>query len=177
MWVWVNSRSWWWTGRPGMLWFMGSQRVRHDWATELNWTDGTKHLTSCLPFIFLTTEEKYAFMIWRCSVFLITPAVVGNSLLLKDTLYRAAVFLFYYGHCFLSLYRTAILQPLCIELLAGTASGFSVILLRFFVGFVLFCFGFFSWWVSSGNFFRWEKMSSFWKYWKCFYFFFFKWKL
>ena len=36
-WVWVNSRSWWWTGRPGMLWFMGSQRVRHDWVTELNW--------------------------------------------------------------------------------------------------------------------------------------------
>ena len=36
-WVWVNSRSWWWTGRPGMLWFMGSQRVGHDWVTELNW--------------------------------------------------------------------------------------------------------------------------------------------
>ena len=36
--VWVNSRSWWWTGRPGMLRFMGSQRVRHHWATELNWT-------------------------------------------------------------------------------------------------------------------------------------------
>ena len=35
-WVWMASRSWWWTGRPGMLWFMGSQRVRHDWATELN---------------------------------------------------------------------------------------------------------------------------------------------
>ena len=35
-WVWVNSRSWWWTGRPGVLWFMGSQRVRHDWVTELN---------------------------------------------------------------------------------------------------------------------------------------------
>ena len=32
-----NSRSWWWTGRPGMLQFMGSQRVRHNWATELNW--------------------------------------------------------------------------------------------------------------------------------------------
>ena len=29
-WIWVNSRSWWWTGRPGVLWFMGSQRVRHD---------------------------------------------------------------------------------------------------------------------------------------------------
>ena len=37
-WVWVNSRSWWWTGRPGVLRFMGSQRVGHDWATELNWT-------------------------------------------------------------------------------------------------------------------------------------------
>ena len=36
-WVWVNSRSWWWTGRPGVLWFMGSQRIGHDWATELNW--------------------------------------------------------------------------------------------------------------------------------------------
>ena len=40
-WVWVNSRSWWWTGRPGVLWFMGSQRVGHDWATELNCTHRT----------------------------------------------------------------------------------------------------------------------------------------
>jgi len=38
-WVWVYSRSWWWTGRPGVLWFMGSQWVRHDWGTELNWTE------------------------------------------------------------------------------------------------------------------------------------------
>ena len=36
-WVWVDSGSWWWTGRPGMLRFMGSQRVGHNWATELNW--------------------------------------------------------------------------------------------------------------------------------------------
>ena len=36
-WVWVNSGSWWWTGRPGVLRFMGSQRVGHDWASELNW--------------------------------------------------------------------------------------------------------------------------------------------
>ena len=36
-WVCLNSGSWCWTGRPGMLQFMGSQRVRHDWATELNW--------------------------------------------------------------------------------------------------------------------------------------------
>ena len=39
IWVWVKSRSWWWTGRPGVLWFMGSQRAGHDWATELNWTE------------------------------------------------------------------------------------------------------------------------------------------
>ena len=37
-WVWINSRSWWWRGRPGVLWSRGSQRVLHDWATELNWT-------------------------------------------------------------------------------------------------------------------------------------------
>ena len=37
-WVWVNSGSWWWTGMPGVLRFIGSQRVGHDWATELNWT-------------------------------------------------------------------------------------------------------------------------------------------
>ena len=36
-WVWVNSGSWWWTGRPDVLQSMGSQRVGHDWATELNW--------------------------------------------------------------------------------------------------------------------------------------------
>ena len=42
-WVWVDSGSWWWTGRPGVLRFMGSQRVRHDWATEMiDW------LTWCL---------------------------------------------------------------------------------------------------------------------------------
>ena len=39
MWIWVNSRSWWWTGKPGVLQFTESQRVGHDWATELNWTE------------------------------------------------------------------------------------------------------------------------------------------
>ena len=38
-WVWVNSGSWWWTGRPDVLQSMGSQRVRHDWVTEVNWSD------------------------------------------------------------------------------------------------------------------------------------------
>ena len=38
-WVWTSSRSWWWTGKPGVLWFMGSQRIRHNWAAELSWTE------------------------------------------------------------------------------------------------------------------------------------------
>ena len=52
-WVWVDSGSWWWTGRPGVLRFMGSQRVGHDWATELNWTE--LMFTSKLNWKFLYT--------------------------------------------------------------------------------------------------------------------------
>ena len=50
-WVWVNSGRWWWTGRPCVLWFMGSQRVRHDWATELNCLSMTTFLFSYFPFL------------------------------------------------------------------------------------------------------------------------------
>ena len=46
----VNSGSWWWTGRPGVLWFMGSQRVRHDWVTDLIWSDSTT-LTSIHEYL------------------------------------------------------------------------------------------------------------------------------
>ena len=38
-WVWVNSGSWWWTGTPGLLQSMGSQRVGHDWVTDVIWSD------------------------------------------------------------------------------------------------------------------------------------------
>ena len=51
-WVWVDSKSWWWTGRPGVLWFMGSQRVRQDWETGQNWTElMITKLTRCLLYI------------------------------------------------------------------------------------------------------------------------------
>ena len=49
-WVWVNSGSWWWTGRPGVLQFMESQGVGHDWATELNW---------CFSETFLAYEKSF----------------------------------------------------------------------------------------------------------------------
>ena len=50
-WVWVNSGSWWWTGRPGVLQLMGLQRVGHDWATELNWTELLALLLMCFRTI------------------------------------------------------------------------------------------------------------------------------
>ena len=52
-WVWVNSGSWWWTGRPGVLEFMGLQRVGHDWATELNWTECTVYCYFLLSYKYL----------------------------------------------------------------------------------------------------------------------------
>ena len=56
-WVWVNSRSWWWTGRPGVLRFMGSQRVGHDWATELNCTELRLTLYHSQPFFFCPQKK------------------------------------------------------------------------------------------------------------------------
>ena len=64
MWVWMNSGSWWWTGRPGMLQFMGSQRVGHNWATELNWTG---HVRSLFPDQGLNLnlfQQKHSFSHW-----------------------------------------------------------------------------------------------------------------
>ena len=55
-WVWVDSSSWWWTGRPGVVWFMGSQRVRPDWATELNWS---AHRAPCGPFVLLMNWSRF----------------------------------------------------------------------------------------------------------------------
>ena len=56
MWVWVNSGSWWLTGRPGVLRFMGLQRVRHDWVTELKWTDGPNIPGSYAILLFTSSD-------------------------------------------------------------------------------------------------------------------------
>ena len=62
-WVWVNSRSWWWIGSPGVLQFMGSQTVGHDWATELNWT----HISICtiyciISILYIWLKEMTCFL-------------------------------------------------------------------------------------------------------------------
>ena len=59
-WVWVNSGSWWWTGKPGMLQSMGSQRVRLDWVTELDWTDA-KGLQDTPESLNWTPKENSSF--------------------------------------------------------------------------------------------------------------------
>ena len=60
-WVWVNSGSGWWTGKPGVLRFMGSQRVGHDWATELNWTELNLLITSLKVLTLNTVTPGFSF--------------------------------------------------------------------------------------------------------------------
>ena len=63
--VWVNSGSWWWTGRPGVLRFMGSQRVGHDWATEMKWTE-----------LILNLTDKSSFKSMIATIYLIIHAYI-----------------------------------------------------------------------------------------------------
>ena len=57
-WVWASFRRWWWTGKPGMLQSMGSQRVGHDWATELNWSINNS-LFSLSPNWSISTKSTF----------------------------------------------------------------------------------------------------------------------
>ena len=69
IWVWINSGSWGWTGRPGVLQSMGSQRVVHIWMTELNWTDDyTAALLVIDPFWLFTIVILPHFVIYFSKV-------------------------------------------------------------------------------------------------------------
>ena len=65
-WVWVNSGSWWWTGRPGVLRSMGSQRVGHDWATELNSNQTLKKFEKILSDYASPAFTVYTFLPNSC---------------------------------------------------------------------------------------------------------------
>ena len=77
-WVWVNSRRWWWTGRPGVLWFMGSQRAGHDWATELKWT-ARRWTSQSYIFIGRTDADAEAPILWLPDATVNSP---GKTLML-----------------------------------------------------------------------------------------------
>ena len=62
-WCWVGVGCWWWTGRPGVLWFMGSQRVGHDWATEIIWIELNLREAEAPEILWIVAKtEKYYFI-------------------------------------------------------------------------------------------------------------------
>jgi len=97
MWVWVNSGSWWWTGRPGVLRFMWLQRVGHYWVTELNWTE--------LPF--LNGFLKFFPSLLSGMSFLYILAIS----LLSDKLF-ANIFFHSVGHLFILLIASFTVQKI-----------------------------------------------------------------
>ena len=77
-WTWVlaSFRSWWWTGKPGILQSMGSQRVKFDWATKLSWTEFSQNPS--VPFTIIcsmfwsvqpTSVISYAYVLGICNFF------------------------------------------------------------------------------------------------------------
>ena len=84
-WVWVNSRSWWWTGKPGVMQSMGLQRVGHDWATELNWTD-ENYMESTNVFMATKCVQKGLF-VNACSTFFESLHISKLNLFLSKVLF------------------------------------------------------------------------------------------
>ena len=86
-WIWVNFGSWWWTGRPDMMQSMGLQRVRHDWAAKLNWTELIFIQNGLFLWIAKYTHthtyicEMFCFSVLfqcSCSIFSTSPSLFPN---------------------------------------------------------------------------------------------------
>ena len=77
---WLNSRSWWWTGRPGVLRFMGSQTVGHDWATEL------KHINICSHNRYFSLRLTFVQLLSHIWLF-VTPWTAAHQASLSFTSY------------------------------------------------------------------------------------------
>ena len=76
-WVWVDSRSWWWTGRPGMLEFIGSQRLRQDWATKLNWIE--LYIVYNLERTFKYKKNRYSLKFYYVPIGPFGNQIVSND--------------------------------------------------------------------------------------------------
>ena len=83
-WVWVNSRSWWWTGKPGVLQSMGSQRARHDWVTELDWPWLLKRR-------LLTTRLPGNSLVWLFYTKYIVMKLTGKTGVDKNNQYKVKI--------------------------------------------------------------------------------------
>ena len=77
-WVWTSSGSWWWTGKPRVLQSMGSQRVRHDWATELNWTMGV-HMSRGYTLSVRVPHSHMVFVMLHEHRILVDPQIVETQ--------------------------------------------------------------------------------------------------
>ena len=101
-WVWVNSRSWWWTGRPGVLQSMGSQRAGHNFVTGLNWTEYiTSHSRSyhysCTPSIQTKTDSAFVKWMSRWKKQLPPMTHKSNSVAsLRSNIPRLQLFMWYF---------------------------------------------------------------------------------
>ena len=95
--VWVNSWSWWWTGRCDVLQFMESQRVRRDWVTELNWRHSINDLA---PRTVSSLMETVAAQLWVCVLHLFTQA----SILYPSG--EGKLYAFQFAFCSFALYVT-----------------------------------------------------------------------
>ena len=90
-WVWVDSGSWWWTGRPGVLWFMGLQRVTKSRTRLSDWTELTEYLNGLVVFLTFFKSEfcNEEFMIWAtvtyqsyfCWLYRASPSLTAKNII------------------------------------------------------------------------------------------------
>ena len=85
-WVWLSSGSWWWTRKPGVLQSIGSQRVGHDWATELNFLEKCLAFQAFPPHLLTSTLIS---LLWsRCLHMMIMESLCVLMAMLQDTSVR-----------------------------------------------------------------------------------------
>ena len=103
-WVWVDSESFWWTRRPGVLRFMGSQRVGHDWVTELNWTQFSIELF-CFCCLIIWVPSMFWILIpyHVCGLQIVfSHSVSGLFILLIVSFFTQKLFNSMWSHLFIS---------------------------------------------------------------------------